>query len=132
MDRVAPASSNLLIQLGWTAIRLLMTDKDDDNGDTPGFWTVFMSSSTEKEMVDPAAARELELKERKQLTMSIFSFYLNPSPLPCSFIVTNNCRAAAPRLSLSLSCARALSPPSLYLSFVFVAMQVLRLRIARN
>lgn len=66
MDRVAPASSNLLIQLGWTAIRLLMTDKDDDNGDTPGFWTVFMSSSTEKEMVDPAAARELELKERKR------------------------------------------------------------------
>lgn len=63
-----------------------MTDKDDDNGDTPGFWTVFMSSSTEKEMVDPAAARELELKERKQLTMSIFSFYLNPSPLPCSFM----------------------------------------------
>ena len=50
-----------------------MSDNDKDQSvddaaggetPTPGFWTMFMSSSSSKEKPDPAVARELELKER--------------------------------------------------------------------
>ena len=48
-------------------------DADGEGGEAPGFWTVFMSSSSNTEKIDPAVARELELKERM---LTAYHFYI--------------------------------------------------------